>query len=645
MKKRNLLFLLAALLLAAAPLLAATVRLVGYGTTGAVMRFGSGSNGNDIYYKPAVSDHPHVAFIAPDPKYAQGPAAEFRASYRIAPLVAAPQAALLFAGQKSFLDFSFTMPNWQIAGTPDLTTCFAIRKGTDGGEYLQLLGPNNGQELELSLQTTSQSHRLTISAGGTVAAIGGQAGMLLVNITANDFTTIDLDDTPLASNTGNSIGLSKDGDIVFFASHTLNQDGLTRIYCYERSSGVLETIALAETTAHSLDDAQVVATPDGNTVVFVATNHELWSGNANDGRGAQIIAAIRQTNGDWLLSPCSIGPHLNASEPSVSADGRFVAFRAADADAAYRQVFRYDRLTQTTILASAAADGQPADAACEVPSISPNGRYLAFVSNASNLGNAPAGLYHVWLSDLGPTLTDGTLVLPINHSLQLPVHLVNTSAGDTLFWSSGTPLPGVITGATGAVTANTPYSVATLPWTFTAGPTPGAATITITLQQAGAPNLDAAIALEVFNPDIPRQLPVSTMKDGSFAPNGGLPWFQLIKGSLSEDGALAVFATTVSLDPEQDWGGNDFDIYLRQLNDTTGELTLLTGDLALSAQSPTLAGNGGTVFFIAGNNLYAIPTTGGAQEQLPDTAGVSAVAASYDGAVLALIRNGEAWLR
>jgi len=41
MKKRNLLFLLAALLLAAAPLLAATVRLVGYGTTGAVMIFGN----------------------------------------------------------------------------------------------------------------------------------------------------------------------------------------------------------------------------------------------------------------------------------------------------------------------------------------------------------------------------------------------------------------------------------------------------------------------------------------------------------------------------------------------------------------------------------------------------------------------------
>ncbi|HQL88639.1 MAG TPA: hypothetical protein PLH67_13565 [Lentisphaeria bacterium] len=647
MKKRNPFFLLTVLLLTAVPLPAAKVYLVGYDTTGTAMKFGSGSNSNH-YYKPAVSNHPWVAFIAPDPVYAQGPAAEFRASYRIAPLEKVPpkntpQATLLFAGEKFFMA-SYPMPNWQIAGTPSLSACFALRKGTDGGEYLQLLGPNNGQEMDLDLQVTSPSHRLTISADGKVAAIGGQDGMLLIDIAANKLTKINLAGIPLESNAGNSIGLSADGDIVFFASKTLNQDGLTRIYCYERSSDTLEIVALAETAANLLVDAQVVATPDGSTVVFVATNYELWSGDANHGRGTQIIAATRQTSGDWGTSLCSIREHIDASEPSVSADGRFVAFRARTAEKTTYQVFRYDRLTQATILASVAVSGQPADAACEVPSISPNGRYLAFVSKAPNLGKAPAGLNHVWLSDLGPTLTGEALALPINQSSELPIHLVNASAGDTITWSSDKPLPGTITCAGGAVTANTPYPVTSLPWTFRAGATPGVATITITLQQAdGAPDLVATIALEVFNPDIPRQLPVSTMKDGSFAPGGGLPPVLLAKGNLSENGTLAAFATTVSLSPDD--LDNNFDIYLRQLNDTTGELTLLAGDLTLPAQSPTLAGNGATAFFIAGNNLYAIPTTGVAQEQLPDTGGVSAVAASYDGTVLALVCNGGAWLR
>lgn len=636
MKKQHHIFLLTALLLAATVLPAATVHLA----TGGAMNFGSGWAGGNVYLKPAVSDHPRVAFIAPDPEYALGPTAEIRASYLVAPLVENPQATLLFPGE--FMPFP--MPNWQIAGTPDLSACFAIRQFSV--DNIQFLWKVNGQTQEsppLDAVVTDAS-RLTISADGAVAAIGGQTGMLLIDITAEDFTTIDLDGTPLENNTGNSIGLSKDGDIVFFASKTLGEDGLARIYCYERSSNTLETVAVAEADANLLADAQVVATPDGNTVVFVATNHELWSGSKGDGLGPKIIAAFRQTNGDWTTSPCSIGPYLDASEPSVSTDGRFVAFRARTADK--HQVFRYDRLTQTTVLASAAADDQPADAACEVPSISPNGRYIAFVSKASNFGDNPDSLHHVWLSDLGPTMTNGTLALPINSSSELPVHLVvNYRDGDTITWSSDTLLPGVITCATGAVDANAPYPVATLPWTFTAGPTPGTAEITITLQQAdGAADLNASIALEVFATDVPRQLPVSAKENGHFAPRGGLPLYLPV--NLAEDSALAAFATTVRLDLDE--GGSDFNkryIYSRQLNDTTGALTLLTSRDA-TLQSLTLAGDGNTVFFIAGNNLFTVPTTGGgAPEQLLDTSDVSAVAASYNGTVLALVRNDAAWLR
>lgn len=168
MKKRHYIFL-TALLLAATVLPAATVRLAGYDTNGDAMKFGSGSNGNN-YYKPAVSDHPRVAFIAPDPIYAQGPAAEFRASYLIAPLVENPQATLLFAGE--FM--SFPMPNWQIAGTPDLSACFAIRQFSVNN--IQFLWKVNGQTQEsppLDAVVTDAS-RLTISADGAVAAIGGQ---------------------------------------------------------------------------------------------------------------------------------------------------------------------------------------------------------------------------------------------------------------------------------------------------------------------------------------------------------------------------------------------------------------------------------------------------------------------------------------
>ena len=95
MKKRHYIFL-TALLLAATVLPAATVRLAGYDTNGDAMKFGSGSNGSN-YYKPAVSDHPRVAFIAPDPIYGNPPPSS--ALYLIAPLVENPR-DLALAGER-----------------------------------------------------------------------------------------------------------------------------------------------------------------------------------------------------------------------------------------------------------------------------------------------------------------------------------------------------------------------------------------------------------------------------------------------------------------------------------------------------------------------------------------------------------------
>ena len=73
---------------------------------------------------------------------------------------------------------------------------------------------------------------------------------------------------------------------------------------------------------------------------------------------------------------------------AVSADGRYVAF-AADRDArlpgAPPGVFRYDTLTDTLVAVSVATDGTPADDWSGEPSISADGRYVAFSSDAENL--------------------------------------------------------------------------------------------------------------------------------------------------------------------------------------------------------------------------------------------------------------------
>src|SRR4029077_2847212 len=90
--------------------------------------------------------------------------------------------------------------------------------------------------------------------------------------------------------------------------------------------------------------------------------------------------------------------------PSVSADGRYVAYSASENG--HTQILVRDTCegvageckAQTTLL-SAASDGSAANDDSNSPSISANGRYVAFSSAATNLvGNAPAG-HQIYLRD------------------------------------------------------------------------------------------------------------------------------------------------------------------------------------------------------------------------------------------------------
>ena len=78
--------------------------------------------------------------------------------------------------------------------------------------------------------------------------------------------------------------------------------------------------------------------------------------------------------------------------PALSADGRFVAFesRAANLVAGdtnrLDDVFVHDRATGAVERVSVASDGSPARGSSEVPSLSLDGRLVAFASNAGIAG-------------------------------------------------------------------------------------------------------------------------------------------------------------------------------------------------------------------------------------------------------------------
>lgn len=77
-----------------------------------------------------------------------------------------------------------------------------------------------------------------------------------------------------------------------------------------------------------------------------------------------------------------------ATEPSVSADGRYVAFTwtgTGDTAIANREVYVRDTVAGTTVRASSNQAGATANADSFDPAISPDGRLVAFASDASDL--------------------------------------------------------------------------------------------------------------------------------------------------------------------------------------------------------------------------------------------------------------------
>ncbi len=162
-----------------------------------------------------------------------------------------------------------------------------------------------------------------------------------------------------------------------------------------RASGVAG--AVADRTVY-----QPRLSADGSTVVFSTQSENLGGFDADD-----TIDVYARTLASNLTSLVSAGPNplpalpdvggdTDSASQAISADGRFVAFVSEstnltdDDEDAFRDVFVRDRLTNTTELISR-DDGMAGDAADDDsrrPSISADGRYVAFESDATNLSNA-----------------------------------------------------------------------------------------------------------------------------------------------------------------------------------------------------------------------------------------------------------------
>jgi Tol biopolymer transport system component len=164
------------------------------------------------------------------------------------------------------------------------------------------------------------------------------------------------------------------------------------VFVHDRMTGATERVSVNSSGKQGNEDSCCPSiSADGRYVAFHSEANNLVPGDTN-GRG-DVFAHDRQTGVTERVSVSSSGVQGNdwSSGHSISADGRYVAFHSeannlvpGDTNGTL-DVFVHDRMTGATDRVSVDSSGVEGNQRSDIPSISADGRYVAFASVADNL--------------------------------------------------------------------------------------------------------------------------------------------------------------------------------------------------------------------------------------------------------------------
>ena len=130
---------------------------------------------------------------------------------------------------------------------------------------------------------------------------------------------------------------------------------------------------------------------DGRYVAFCSYATNLVGGDTNGALDIFVRDRLAGTTERVSVDSSGVQGDGESDSPSISADGRYVAFSSFASNLVggdtntERDVFVHDRLLGTTELVSVGSGGAPASSDSDFPRISADGRYVLFSSLASNL--------------------------------------------------------------------------------------------------------------------------------------------------------------------------------------------------------------------------------------------------------------------
>ena len=252
--------------------------------------------------------------------------------------------------------------------------------------------------------------------------------------------------------------LSADGRFVAFSAPEClaNREPLCKsweVFVKDRRSGLTSMISTPSGTlpGTGLSSAFPSISATGRYVAFTSDHANLVPGDT-DGSVDVFVRDLR-TNVIERVTTDRLDAQFgqrNQLHALISASGRYVVFSSmvvgARDENGTQDVFLYDRRNQRTRLISGTADGNTGDGASVCPSVSSNGRYVAFSSKASNLidghrngSNAPPiGYWDVYMRDMR---TKRTTLVSKPTDMEAPLKATRLSASTCAGFGGFGPSP------------------------------------------------------------------------------------------------------------------------------------------------------------------------------------------------------------
>jgi Tol biopolymer transport system component len=214
--------------------------------------------------------------------------------------------------------------------------------------------------------------------------------------------------------------LSGDGRFVAFVSTaadlvTDDGNGTPDIFLHDRQLGTTVRISLAPGGGEIHGDSSEPAiSRDGTHVAFSTTAADILPGDGNGKKDIYVVTLATGAVARATLTDGGAEVNADATAPSISADGRFVAFYsvghfAAGDSTASTDIFVKDMVTGSVDLVSVSSSGAQANNNSQLPKLSDNGQQVLFRSLANNL--VPGGDVNgplngdVYLRDRGAATT------------------------------------------------------------------------------------------------------------------------------------------------------------------------------------------------------------------------------------------------